>query len=129
MGGMDEELKTVQQRIRYLFNRSRMKQKEFAKSVGIGQAHLSGIMTNRNPSRLLMATIAEKLGASLEWIESGAGEPYVQKETSADPPALAQVIEETRSLWEELPLAERYEMAAVLLREIEKRRKVHKPRD
>ena len=126
---MEEELKTVQQRIRYLFDRSRMTQKEFAKTVGIGQAHLSGIMTNRNPSRLLMAVIAEKAGASLEWIISGAGEIYVQKETTTDSPELAQVIQKTRTLWEELPLAERYEMAAVLLREIEKRRKAHKPRD
>ena len=125
---MEEELKTLQQRIRYLFNRSRMTQKEFAKSVGIGQAHLSGIMSTRKPSRLLMATIAEKLGASLEWIVSGAGEPYLHKPEETDSPELTQVIEKTRELWDELPLAERYEMAAVLLREIEKRRKAHKPR-
>lgn len=97
--------------------------------VGIGQAHLSGIMTSRKPSRLLMSTIAEKTGASLEWIEHGTGEPYVHRPEETDPPELAQVIEKTRALWEELPLAERYEMAAVLLREIDKRRKVHKPRD
>lgn len=126
---MEEELKTVQQRIRYLFNRTSLPQKEFANSLGIGQSHLSGIMTSRKPSRLLIATIAEKTGASLEWIVSGTGEPYAHKPEEADSPELAQVIEKTRELWEELPLADRYEMAAVLLREIEKRRKARKPRD
>ncbi len=107
-------LKTTQERIHYLFQQTGQTQLEFASALGIGQSHLSGVMSTKAPSQRLLVIIAEKTGANLEWLVSGEGQIYRGPD---DPPELARVIQEARRMWDSLEDdVERFEMAATMLR-------------
>lgn len=112
-------LKTTQERIYYLFQQTGQTQLEFASVLGIGQSHLSGVMSTKVPSHRLLVTIAEKTGANLEWLVSGEGQIYRGPD---DPPELARVIQEARRMWDSLEDdVERFEMAATMLRTMAER--------
>lgn len=118
-------LQSSHDRIRYIFEKSGQTQQEFAESLGIGQPHLSGLMSNRKPSKRLLIMLSEKTGANIDWLLTGEGEIYRRgTQPAEDPPELARVIDETRRMWENLEDdAERYEMAAIMLRTIGERKK------
>ncbi|WP_224962547.1 helix-turn-helix domain-containing protein [Geomonas subterranea] len=120
-----KSLQTQQERIHYLFQQTGQTQQEFAASLGIGQPHLSGVMSIRKPSKRLLVMIAEKTGANLEWLVSGDGEVYRPGiQGPEDPPELARVIEEARKMWDTLDDdVERFEMAAMMLRTLADRNK------
>lgn len=119
------KLHSQQERIHYIFLETGLTQQEFAASLGIGQPHLSGVMSNRKPSKRLMVMIAEKTGANLDWLLTGEGEIYRPGSKGVeDPPELQKVIDEARRMWENLDDdVERYEMAALMLRTMADRNK------
>jgi len=120
----NEKLGTVQDRVRYVFDKTGKTQQEFAEALGIGQPHLSGVMTSRKPSRRLLLMIGEKTGASLDWLETGEGKPYISGNPQHDPPELTRVLEKTRMVLGGMENeADRFEMAADLMRILEKREK------
>lgn len=123
------KFKTEQERIRYIFEQSDQTQLEFAAALGIGQPHLSGVMSTRKPSRRLLIMISEKTGASIDWLETGEGDIYKKEfRATEDPPELARVIDEARRMWDNLDDdVERYEMAAIMLRTLSSRNKKKPP--
>lgn len=123
--GEPPRFQTQQDRIHYIFQQTGLTQQEFAISLGIGQPHLSGVMSSRKPSKRLLVMIAEKTGANLEWLSTGEGDIYRQGFRGAeDPPELAKVIDEARRMWDSLDDdVERYEMAATMLRTMADRNK------
>jgi len=95
-----EDLDSVQQRIRYIFEQTKLTQKDFADILGIGQPHLSGVMSDRKPSKRLVLMIVEKTGVNLDWLANGTGPIYQQTgEPPCDPPELAKVISRAREVW------------------------------
>lgn len=120
---VDPKFKTGQERIRYIWEQTGQTQKEFAESLGIGQPHLSGLMSNRRPSNRTLTLISEKTGASLEWLQTGEGDVYIKGSSHEDPPELANVIDKARELWDNFEDVERYEMAANMLRVLTQRKK------
>ena len=109
----------IHERIRFLWSKSNISQKEFAEKLDIAQSHLSGVMTNRNPSRRLLFSIAELTNANMDWLESGVGEPFKPKQEESETPELAKVLTETHSLFHAIPDdVGRYETAAMILRVI-----------
>lgn len=125
------KLKTEQERIRYIFEQTGQTQLEFATSLGIGQPHLSGVMSIRKPSKRLLVMISEKTGANVDWLTTGEGDVYRKPSRGEeDPPELARVIDEARRMWDNLEDdVERYEMAATMLRTMADRNKKKRAAD
>lgn len=119
------KFQTQQERIHYLFEQTSLTQHEFATQLGIGQPHLSGVMSTRKPSKRLLVMIAERTGANLDWLTNGEGDVYRKGfGEPEDPPELAKVIDEARKMWENLDDdIERLEMAATMLRTMADRNK------
>ena len=119
------KFKTEQERIRYIFEQTEQTQLEFAAALGIGQPHLSGVMSTRKPSKRLLIMISEKTGANVDWLATGEGDVYKKdNRTADDPPELARVIEEARKMWDNLDDdVEKYELAAIMLRTLSARNK------
>ena len=63
---------------------------------------MSGVMARQKPSKRLLLMISEKTGASIEWLETGQGEPYQRGGTqqgASDPPELVRVINSAREAY------------------------------
>lgn len=121
------DLTTVHGRVKRVFLDTKLSQHEFADLVKIAQSHLCGIMKKRMPSYKLLQSIAEFTGANIEWLETGQGAPYSKNEPFEEHPELARVIKESVKIWgfsqDEFPESERYEIAAQMLRIVEKKRR------
>lgn len=113
------KLKTEQERIRYVFEQTGLSQKEFAAACGVGQPHFSGIMRDKKCSKHLLILIAEKTGASVDWLETGKGDAYASGALPfIRPPELVKIFTETEQLWQKLPELERYEAAVSILKNL-----------
>lgn len=122
--GAPTRFQTHQERIHYLFEQTGLTQQEFAAQLGVGQPHLSGVMSTRKASKRLMVMIAEKTGANLEWLVTGKGDIYRHPQQPEDPPELARVIDEARRVWDNLDdEIDRFELAALMLRTMADRNK------
>ena len=133
---MEATSSTIQERLRLVVKHAGINQAEFARSVEIGQPHLSTILSDkhkRKPSKRLLRSISDKYNVNYDWLTTGEGKAFFEPEVapqqapeSTDPPELQQVISEARTIWEELAIEERYEMAAMLLRDLAQKKKKHR---
>lgn len=134
---MEATSSTIQERLRLVVKHAGINQAEFARSVEIGQPHLSTILSDkhkRKPSKRLLRSISDKYNVNYDWLISGEGKAFFEPQGTAspvtpedtDPPELQQVISEARTIWEELAIEERYEMAAMLLRDLAQKKKKHR---
>lgn len=121
---------TIHERLRMVLKHVDISQVAFAESLGIGQPHMSTILSDkhqRKPSKRVLRSISEKYGVNYDWLVSGEGDVIFEekndKSPETDPPELQQVIQEARTIWNSLPLDERYELAAMLLKDISRKRK------
>ena len=71
------ELKSINSRIRFVFAKSKMKQKEFADSLGISTSYVSGIVNlkleDKTPSDTLLLLMSHLFGVSFQWLKFGTG--------------------------------------------------------
>lgn len=73
---IEQALSTPGGRIRFLRERKGMKQYELAARCDLSRASVSKIESDqKNPSMRSLLAIASALGASIDWIARGAGDP------------------------------------------------------
>ncbi len=123
---------TIHERLRKVLSHVNISQAAFAESLGIGQPHMSTILSDkhqRKPSKRVLRSVSEKYGINYEWLINGDGDVVFEEKQPAaasaetDPPELQQVIQEARSIWDGLEMDERYELAAMLLKDIARKKK------
>lgn len=83
----------------------KLTQEEFASSLKISKSSVSLLESGRNsPSKQTVAFLCDNFNVSLEWLETGEGDPYIKKDDSYS------LVEEIRDITKnEHPL-----MAAVM---------------
>lgn len=76
----------VKGRMYEVFQKSKLKQLEFAERIGISQAYVSRIFregSNENPSDQLIKIICSEFKVNEEWLRNGTGEMFVADEWDA----------------------------------------------
>lgn len=72
----------LNERLNYIFKETKMKQREFAESIGISQNYLSQLLSGKRSaiSESLALLIQERYGYSAQWIMTGEGEKFKRME-------------------------------------------------
>ena len=71
-------MKTLKDRLIYARKEKELSQEELGKAIGKSQSAIAALETGRNQSSTNIAKIAEVLGVSAIWLETGQGEMYPQ---------------------------------------------------
>lgn len=69
--------------IRLLIDIKKITQREFAEALGISDARVSQWLSGqiKKPQRKTLQNISEIFGCDIEWLETGAGEPFPESST------------------------------------------------
>lgn len=74
---------TVGERIGLFISEQGLKKVEFAAAVNIDQSYVTKIIKGTSaPSERLLADISKKFGIRFEWLKTGAGEMFIQRNLS-----------------------------------------------
>lgn len=73
-------MKTLKERLSYARKEKELSQEELGKAIGKSQSAIAALETGRNQGSTNIAKIAEVLGVSAIWLETGEGEMYSTKE-------------------------------------------------
>lgn len=75
----------VYNRIRYIYDNSKLTQREFALKAEITISYISKIindkLTSKRPPKKLLRRLSRNFGVNYQWLETGAGQIYAENDT------------------------------------------------
>ena len=87
-------MKTLKERLVYAREQKKMSQTALGKAIGKSQSAIAALETGRNQGTTHIAKIADVLGVSPMWLETGQGEMYPITTASPNPANVAPRINE-----------------------------------